>query len=116
MRPAPHGRCRAAGARADRAPRVDQGPPSVSDPGFQTGPGGRAWSQLDRLAERRKALVAYPVDLAQLVDRAEPAVRIAVLDDPPGKRRTDPVERVELRNRRGRQADRLRRLRRIAAR
>src|SRR5213076_125411 len=66
--------------------------------------GGRPRSRLKRLLQLLEALVADPVDLTQLVDRAEAPVRLPVLDDPLGQRGPDPVEGVELVRRRGGQA------------
>src|SRR4051812_22256311 len=74
-----------------------------------TAGGGASGSRLHRLAECRVALVADPVDLAQLLDRAEAAMSVAVLDDPARERRPDAVEGVELLDGGCREADRLRR-------
>src|SRR4051812_23120186 len=97
-------RCQPATGRPERLPRVDPGSPSSTDR-FHS---GRVWSWLNRLPQCGEAFVADAVDLPQLLDGPEAAVRVAVLDDPAGKCRSDAVEHVELRDRRRRQADRLR--------
>src|SRR4051794_12095262 len=59
----------------------------------------------NRRLQRLEALLADAGDLLELVDRLEAAVLIAVLGDPLRERRPDPVEALELRLRRARQAD-----------
>jgi hypothetical protein len=62
-------------------------------------------SRLDARAQRLEALVADALDLLQLVDRPEAAVRLAVRDDARGERGADPVELLQLLGRRRAQAD-----------
>src|SRR3954454_7720880 len=82
----------------------DQGPPLVNPVGER---GGVHHSALwrNRRLQRLEALLADAGDLLNLVVRLEAAVLIAVLDDPLRERRPDPVEGLELRLRRARQAD-----------
>ena len=63
-------------------------------------------SRRERLLQRLEPLLPDPLDLTQLLDRAEAAVLVAELDDPLGQRRADPVELVELLRRGGGEAER----------
>jgi hypothetical protein len=86
------GGARPSGARSGSPPRHP-----VALPSHRSG--------ADRLSKRREPLLADAVDLAQLLDRLEPAVPVAIGDDGHGELGTDPVERVELLGRRRRERD-----------
>ena len=58
-------------------------------------------SERHLLAQRRQPLVADPRDLAELLDRAEAAELLAVVEDLLRGQRPDPAQRVELLERRG---------------
>src|SRR4051812_48725015 len=82
----------------------DQRPPLVNPVG-ERGAVHHSALRRNRRLQRLEALLADAGDLLKLVDRLEAAVLIAVLDDPLCERRPDPVEGLELRLRRARQAD-----------
>ena len=69
--------------------------------------GGEPASHPDLLAQRGEALLADPRDLAELLDRPEAAVLLAVLEDRGGHARADAVELVELLRARGVEVERL---------
>ena len=64
-------------------------------------------SDPDPLAKCREAFLADPWDLVELVDGGEPAVLLAVVEDLLGRGGADPVERVELLERRRVEVQRL---------
>ena len=114
------GRCADAGAPARRRPRWPAPrQPARGSPAQASPPRGRPWrgarggergydghnSRANGGLERGEALLAYAVDLLELVDRAKAAVLLSVVDDSLGQRRADPVELVQLLDRGGCQAD-----------
>src|SRR3954453_10826069 len=82
----------------------DHGPPLVN-PVAERGAVHHSALRRNRRLQRLEALLADAGDLLKLVDRLEAAMLIAVLDDPLRERRPDPIEDLELRLRRARQAD-----------
>src|SRR3954451_817253 len=82
----------------------DQRPPLVNPVG-ERGAVHHSALRRNRRLQRLEALLADAGALLKPVVRVEAAVLIAVLDDPLRERRPDPVEGLELRLRRTRQAD-----------